>query len=114
MEIVDSSILSTPLITISFEYLNLAEVFSEEVANTLLQHGPQDLALETSEAPLFGPLYNLLQVELEVLRKYILDNLAKGFIQLSISSAGTPIFFVKKRDNTLRLCVDYQGLNLIK
>ena len=106
-EIVDRSILSTSPITIPLEYLDLAEVFSEEAANTLPEHGPQDLALETSEAPPFGPLYNLSQVELEVLREYISDNLAKGFIQPSTSSACAPILFVKKRDDTLRLRVNY-------
>ncbi len=112
-DIVDSSILSTPPITIPSEYLDLAEVFSEEAANTLPEHGPQDLALETSGTPPFGPLYNLSQVELEVLREYISDNLAKGFIQPSTSSAGAPVLFIKKGDDSLRLCVDYRGLNLI-
>lgn len=79
-DIVDCSIISgTPSITIP-EYLDLAEVFLEEAANTLPEHGPQDLYLETSGTPPFGPLYNLSQVELEVLREYISDNLAKGFI----------------------------------
>lgn len=112
-EIVASSILSTPPITIPSEYLDLAEVFFEETANTLPEHGPHDLALEISKAPPFGPLYNLSQVELEVLREYILDNLAKGFIQPSTSSAGTLVLFVKKGDDSLQLCVDYRGLNLI-
>lgn len=76
-------------------------------------HGPQDLSLETTEAPPFGPLYNLSQVELEVLRAYISDNLAKGFIQPSTSSAGGPVLFAKKGDGSLRLCVDCRGLNLI-
>ena len=61
----------------------------------------------------FGPLYNLPQVELEVLREYISDNLAKRFIQPSTSSAGAPVLFIKKGDDSLRLCVDYRGLNLI-
>ena len=38
-DIVDSSILTAP-ITIPSEYLDLAEVFSEDAANTLLEHGP--------------------------------------------------------------------------
>ena len=69
--------------------------------------------METSEVPLFRPLYNFSQVELEILREYKLDNLAKGFIQPSTSLAGALIFFVKKGDDTLRLCVCYRGLNLI-
>ena len=57
-DIVDSSILTTP-ITILSEYLDLAEIFSEDAVNTLAKYEPQDLALKTSEVPPFGPLYNL-------------------------------------------------------
>ena len=95
------------------EYSDLAHVFSEDAANTLPEHGHHDLCLETTGTPPFGPLYNLSQNELEVLREYIADNLAKGFIQPSTSSAGAPVLFVKKGDAKLRLCVDYRGLNLI-
>lgn len=63
----DSSILSTPPITIPSEYLDLAEVFSEKSANILPNHEPQNLAFKTSGAILFWPLYNFSQVELEVL-----------------------------------------------
>ena len=41
------------------------------------------------------------------------DNLAKGFIQHSTLSTGTPILFVKKKDGSLRLCVNYHRLNLL-
>ena len=61
----------------------------------------------------FVLLYNLSQNELEVLREYIADNLAKGFIQPSTSSAGAPVLFTKKGDGTLRLYVDYRRLNII-
>jgi hypothetical protein len=47
------------------------------------------------------------------LRDYLTENLAKGFIWHSKSPAGTPILFVKKKDGSLRLCVDYRGLNKI-
>jgi hypothetical protein len=48
---------------------------------------------------------------LEALRKWLDENLAKGFIRTSSSPAGAPILFVKKGDGSLRLCVDYRGLN---
>ena len=35
-----------------------------------------------------------------------------GFIRLSTSPWGTPILFSKKRDKTLRLCIDYLRLNM--
>lgn len=63
-------------------YKDYADVFSEEGANQLPKHGPQDHAIElTSGTPPFGPLYNLSAVELQVLREYIEDNLEKGFIR---------------------------------
>ena len=108
-----SSTSGTPSITILPEFLNLAEVFSEKAANTLPKHDPQDLFLETSGTPRFGPLYNLSQVELNVLREYITDKLAKRFIQPSFSSAKAAVLFMKKRDYSLPLYVDYRGLNLI-
>ena len=49
--------------------------------------------------------------ELEVLRGYIDENLKKGFIRESKSKAGYPILFAKKKDGSLRLCVDYRKLN---
>ena len=62
--------------------------------------------------PSWGAIYNLSPSELsEVLRKYIDENLANGFIQHSRSPAGAPIFFVKKKDGMLRMVIDYRGLN---
>ena len=49
--------------------------------------------------------------ELLVLKEYVEDNLAKGFIRHSSSPAGGPVLFVKKADGLLRFCVDYHGLN---
>ena len=55
----------------------------------------------------------MLQNELEVLKKYLDDNLRKGFISSSSSSVASPILFVKKPGGGLRLCVDYWALNAL-
>ena len=46
-----------------------------------------------------------------MLKAYIKNNLANGLIRPSKSPAGAFIFFNKKPNGSLRLCVDYQGLN---
>ena len=47
-------------------------------------------------------------VELKIQLKEMMD---KGYIQPSVSPWGTPTLFVKKKDGTLRLCIDYRQLN---
>jgi hypothetical protein len=66
--------------------------------------------VETTQPP-FEPIYNLLQDEFATLHEYLDENLEKGFIQLLKSPTNVPILFVKKKDGSLRICVDYYGLN---
>ena len=89
-------------------------MFDKE-ANTLPHHRPYDcpIDLQPGKEPPWGPIYNLSPTELEVLRAYIEENLGNGFIRHSESPAGAPIFFVKKKDGSLRLVVDYRGLNKV-
>src|ERR1700759_1283401 len=49
--------------------------------------------------------------ELDELKKQVADLLAKGFIQPSKSPFGAPVLFVKKKDGSQRMCVDYRALN---
>jgi hypothetical protein len=69
--------------------------------------------LEARERPLFRPLYNLSVKELVALREYLDQALKNRWIKRSVSEVGTPILFVLKKDGSLRLYVDYRGLNAI-
>ena len=111
----DSDSDSDPTSKIPAEYQDYADVFSKTEAHKLPEHRPYDLSIPLQEGttPPFGPVYNLSPLELDVLRKYIDENLRKGFIRHSQSPAGAPILFVKKADGSLRLCVDYRGINKI-
>jgi hypothetical protein len=52
--------------------------------------------------------------ELEKLRTQLQELLEKGFIQSSSSPWGCLAIFVKKKDQTLRLCVNYHPLNEVR
>ena len=48
-----------------------------------------------------------------MLKEFLEENLDKGFIRESKSPVGVPILFVLKKDGSLKLYVDYRGLNSI-
>ena len=52
--------------------------------------------------------YRMAPVELKELKLQLQELLKKGFIHPSVSPWGDPVLFVKKKDGTLRLCVDYR------
>ena len=95
-------------------YKDLSEVFSKKESESLPPyrgHLNHHIPLEKDTKPTFGPIYNLSELELKVLKEYIQNNLKKGFIRPSTSPFGSPVLFVKKPDGSLRLCVDYRALN---
>jgi hypothetical protein len=51
--------------------------------------------------------------ELAKLKLQLQELLDKGFIRPSASPWGCPALFVKKKDDSLRLCVDYRPLNVV-
>jgi len=97
------------------EYHDYADVFSKVKASELPPHCDYDLkiSLEEGTSPPLGTLYSLSPVELSALQTFIDENLNTGFIRPTASSHATPVLFVKKKDGSLRLCVDFQGLNKI-
>ena len=97
------------------EYHDFADVFSKKKADTLAPHRPYDLKIDLEEgtSPPIGPMYSLSQSELGSLREFIDEHIRIGFIRSSKSPHGAPILFVRKKDGTLRLCVDFRGLNKI-
>lgn len=101
-------------VEIPTEYIDFTDVFSDEDADKLPPHSVDEHCIPTEDGkqPPFGPIYSLSQAELEVLRAYIEKNLATDFIIPSISPAGVPILFTKKKTGGLRLCVDYRRLNI--
>ena len=71
------------------------------------------IELEPGKTPPFGPLYKMSYPKLDELKKQIQEFLDQGIIRPSHSPYGAPILFVKKKEGTLRMCVDYKALNKI-
>ena len=94
-------------------YHNLENVFSKEKANELLvsKSYNHEIKLERDCQPPYSPIYPLSTLKLQVLREYLYDNLVKMFIQHSTLSTSIPILFVKKKDSSLQLCINYHRLN---
>ena len=51
--------------------------------------------------------------ELREIKAQLEELLSKGFIRPNISPWGAPVLFVKKKDGSLRLCIDYRQLNRV-
>ncbi|XP_071900882.1 uncharacterized protein [Coffea arabica] len=62
-------------------------------------------------SPISKTPYRMAPAELKELKLQLQDLLERGFIRESGSPWGAPVLFVKKKDGTLRLCIDYRGLN---
>ena len=108
------ALLLTEKVTVQTKYSDIADVFSEKSAKVLLERtGTNEHAIKLEEGKQlpYGPIFSLRPVEPKTFKTFIKTNLANSFIRVSKSPAGTPILFVCKLNGSLRLCVDYQGLN---
>ena len=56
-------------------------------------------------------IYPLAAEELKTVQEYIRKNEARGWIREASTDRGSRIMFIKKKEGSLRLCVDYQALN---
>ncbi|GBG80813.1 hypothetical protein CBR_g31369 [Chara braunii] len=95
--------------TIVAKYLDLFEERSRVVDKEVLH------AIEIvpgSKTPK-GRLYGMAPTKLDKLRRQLKELTEKGWIQPSTSPFGSPILFVPKKGGTLRMCIDYRGLNAI-
>nr|GFD50427.1 putative reverse transcriptase domain-containing protein [Tanacetum cinerariifolium] len=62
-------------------------------------------------APVARAPYRLAPYEMKELSDQLQELSDKGFIRLSSSPWGAPVLFVKKKDGSFRMCIDYRELN---
>ena len=85
------------------------DVFLDELPG-LPPHGDVDFVIELhpSTFPISMTPHRMASVELQELKVQIHNLLDRGFIRPSTSPWGAPVLFAKKKDKTLRLCIDYR------
>ena len=90
------------------------EVFPEDFPGVLPTRQVEfriDLAL--GAAPFARASYRLAPTEMQELSNQVKELLDKGFIRPSFLSWGAPVLFVKKKDRTFCMCIDYRELNKV-
>lgn len=97
------------------QYRKYEKLFAETLDTGIPQHNQWDheICLHDGTNPTFSRIYPLNQTQLEALREYLDEMLAKGYIRKSTSEAAYPVMFVPKKNGKLRLVVDYRKLNAI-
>jgi hypothetical protein len=61
----------------------------------------------------YSLFYKMITAKLKTIKKYLINNLDKGFIKASQALYAAPVLFVKKPDRSLRFCINFQKLNRI-
>ncbi len=97
------------------KYHKFHNVFSGEKASTLTPHRPYDLQINVKEGakPVHRPIYSLSPPELTALWEFLKEHTRNSFICPSKSPWGSPILFIKKKDGSLHLCMNFWALNRV-
>ena len=90
------------------------DVFLEELPGIPFDR-EVDLSIKTipRTAPMSRAPYRMDPMELKELKSQLQELMDKGFIRHSVSPWDAPVLFVKKKDGTLRMCIDYQKINKV-
>ncbi|XP_070008554.1 uncharacterized protein [Nicotiana sylvestris] len=99
--------------TVSIENVPVVREFSDVFPEDLpglppVQELDFGIDLLPDTQPISIPPYRMAPVELRELKQQLQDLLDKGFIRPIVSTWGAPVLFVKKKDGSLRMCINYR------
>ncbi|CAI7729085.1 unnamed protein product [Closterium sp. NIES-53] len=91
------------------------DIFPADLPSSLPSRRAIDhrIILQPGAEPTVRATYRMSAAELKEVQKQLEELLEKGFISVSSSPYAAPILFVKKKDGSMRMCIDYRALNKI-
>ncbi|WVZ58282.1 hypothetical protein U9M48_008565 [Paspalum notatum var. saurae] len=90
------------------------DVFPDSLLGMLPERNIEfSIELVPGTAPIYKKAYRTAGVKLLEVKKQIDKLLEKGFIRKSTSPWASPVLLTEKKDGSLRMCVDYRGLNAV-
>ncbi|GKC22045.1 putative reverse transcriptase domain-containing protein, partial [Tanacetum coccineum] len=93
---------------------NFPDVFPDELPGLPPEREVEfTIELIPGAQPISKAPYKMAPVELKELKDQLQELLERGFIRLSVSPWGVLVLFMKKKDGSMRLCIDYRELNHI-
>ena len=88
------------------------EVFPEEMPHLPLKRViDSSIDLVQGATPVSRAPYRMSPPKLIELKMQLQELLDKGYIRPSVSPWGAPVLFLKRKDGTFRMCIDYRQLN---
>jgi len=100
---------------LSSKYHDYLDVFDRAMTDQLSSHRLYDHKIELIDEKTSSQsrLYHMSDYKLQKMKNYLIEHLNKDFISSSSASYTSFILFVKKKDDSLRFCVDYRKLNAL-
>ena len=96
-----------------YEDVFLASSLTGTGASTLGDLTPECIPIFPGSTPYNRPPFRLSPKEKAEIERQVAEALGNGWIERSSSAYGAPLLFVPKPDGSLRMCIDYRGLNKI-
>ncbi len=100
---------------LSSKYHDYLDVFDRAMTDQLFSHRFYDHKIEliNERTSSRSRLYHMSDYKLQKMKNYLIKHLNKDFISSSSASYASLILFIKKKDDSLRFCVDYRKLNAL-